>query len=146
MKNYGVGLFYNSKKGYIFAADTTIGKLPMRTAVDPVTILPSTATFDELTQALSDSLTVSENAQPISREKAREYKYWQKLGMKTFSAFSKNFSHVRVLFLGDCYQVSKWIREDRGSYAPSSAPGDEQVLDTSASAQQIMQQVLELLD
>lgn len=123
-------VYYYSDFGYIVCAETTVENTPMRTVINPVTMMEGDATAATLGNAILDSLEQSRNAQPISRKERDGYKFWQVSGIKGFASFSKKFLCISIEGKRNLLCLLKLVRESDGGYTepinqlPIEVPAD----------------------
>lgn len=70
-------VYFSDHFGYILCAETTITGTPIRTVMEPVITLESSATAATLGDGILDSLKTSEAARPITREELGQFRFWQ---------------------------------------------------------------------
>lgn len=142
MKPPAMQLYFNDRFGYILCAETTIKGTPIRTVMEPVTILESDVSAAMLGRGILDSLQTSKNANPITREELGQFRFWQTSGIKGFASFSKKFQCVSIELSGIILRMEKLIRDSDGGYVEPNTPSAE--IPADSTAEQLGSMALEL--
>ena len=96
MKKGSISIYYNSEWGYLVVSDATLYDSVMRVTIPPVMTENNNATEICLGKMALEALKRSRNAMPVMEEEIADFNFWQTLGIKSFSAFSKRFQCVNV--------------------------------------------------
>lgn len=142
MKPPAMQLYFNDRFGYILCAETTIKGTPIRTVMEPVTILESDVSAAMLGRGMLDSLQTSKNAHPITKEELGQFRFWQISGIKGFASFSKKFQCVSIEQSGTTLRIQKLIRDTDGGYVEPNTPSAE--IPADSTAEQLGSMALEL--
>lgn len=144
MQQISTTIYYNKKDGYIITSDTTIKNTLLHTVVYPVKTIETECTVEELGQAILQGLDISEKAEPVERNQALSYKFWQISGIKGFSAFSKKYRCVEIIKKDNAFLVAECIRDDDGSYIDAETSENKLSLPLNISSFDIAKLVMEL--
>ena len=138
MKRTEVDIFYNNKKGLVFASKTKfIGRVTY-TTVNPVILLKKENITDEVVgQYARKALDISRNAQQVDKDLVGIYEYWVELGMKKFSTFSKNYTFIDIEEIDNKLYFRKWSHVNRGGYIAECKSDERKSVDSSISDKEL---------
>ena len=135
-------VYFNDSFGYILCAKTTLKGTPIRTVIEPVTVLNRDTAAAILGCGILDSLEASRNARPITHEELGNFRFWHISGIKGFASFSRKFQCVSVEQSETVLRLEKLIRDTDGGYIQPDTPPAE--VSADCTMEQLGAIVLEL--
>lgn len=108
-------LYYNEKKGFIIAAMARVKGMGPLIKLNPVTIADKGISDEKVGELVREDLERSRNSVLAEKE---EYKFWQVSGIKSFSAFSKQFKCVYIAETTGSLKIMRMLREASGAFCP----------------------------
>lgn len=145
MKNESISIYYNDKFGYIITSDTMVKGLPIHAVVNPVISKPFDINSKILGEAIKEGFLKSLNAKPVELSMARTYKFWQITGIKSFSAFSKNFKMIEIFVQENEFIICEWTRDKDGSYSEPQQKEGQIRLSKKISYEELADKVMDIL-
>lgn len=138
MKRIEVYVYYDKNRGYVFASDTIFAGKVLHTIVNPIMFLSVQKANDELVgEYTRKALDVSRYADPVNKDIVGDYKFWNDIGIKSYSKFCKSFNCMEIEEIDNKLFYRKFLHMPRGGYVGACKEQDRDSVSISISNEEL---------
>lgn len=135
-------LYYSDKKGFIIAAMARVKGPGFLTQLNPVMVADKDISNEKVGELVKENLERSRNSGLVEREDWKKYKFWHVSGIKSFSAFSKQFKCIDITETAESLKIMELLREASGAFCPQK---DEVIVPLDISDAELGNRIMQLL-
>ena len=130
-------VYFNDKSGYYVVPEIRAKDVPVWVSAGKIEQVDIDSDITVIGEAIHKALNTSDTLEAPELSIARNNHYWNDYGYKSYAAFSKNHSAVKVEDNGSKIQLTKLIRDKKGAYERSQIENDNVELDVCVESKVI---------